>query len=169
MSEKTYNDNFTEIFPDDKLFVDKQTKIRGNFYVKNYIDFTNEKTSFIVLRKNGKIYRINANLLYYLGNVDYCIKTKFDELEKKIEYNNKCTIYNNKCNKYSLNKINNLKREIKCIKKQISTKADKPMIALIKGILVFINNFCVVKDIFVSRIIIFVKFITLITKIIFKK
>lgn len=162
MSKKTYNNNFTEIFPDDKLFVNKQTTIRGKVYVKNFIDFTSDKTSYIILRKDGKIYRINANILYYLGNVDYCINSKFNELDKKIEYNNKC-------NKYNLNKINNLKRKIKCLKKQMSNKADKPIIALIKGILVFINNFCAVKNIFISRIIIFLKFITLITKIIFKK
>lgn len=83
MSEKTYNDNFTEIFPDDKLFTDKKTRLQGNFHIKDYVNFTNEKTSYIILRKEGKIYRVNANLLYYLGNVDYCIKTKFDELQKK--------------------------------------------------------------------------------------
>ena len=104
MSEITeHNNNFQKITEDDPIFKDKRTRLNGNFPIKDYIYFTNEEKSFFVVHNKGDLYKVNANVLYYLSNLNYSIKDKFNEVDKAIDYNKRL-------NSYNLHKIDNLKK-----------------------------------------------------------
>ena len=114
-----YNNNFQKITENDSIFKDKKTRLNGNFHIKDYIYFTNEQNSFLIVHNKGEIYKVNANVFYYLSDLNFSVKNKFKEVDNAIAYNKKL-------NSYNLHKINSLNKKVRSLNKKLSNIIDKP-------------------------------------------
>jgi hypothetical protein len=158
MNNKKFNNCFTEINDNNAIFMDRRTKLNGNFHINDYIYFTNDNGSHIILKINDKNYAVNAKLLFSLNGIDFCIKDKINKLEKDINLNKiKC-------------KNNNIK--INIIKKKFNKsnkKINNPNILLANNILELMKIINIIIKILIYKIKILTKIIIYFINLFLKK